>query len=65
MIHVDEVSQFMYDDVVYFKLHTSLGPGLFESVYKEILDYEFGKLNLTQNCKQALIPDILCNSDCI
>jgi GxxExxY protein len=29
-----------------FKIHTQLGPGLLESVYEEILDYELRKLGL-------------------
>lgn len=35
----NEISSIIID--VCFKIHTSLGPGLFESVYEEILDYEF------------------------
>ncbi|MFH0893042.1 MAG: GxxExxY protein [Bacteroidota bacterium] len=29
-----------------YKIHTTLGPGLFESVYEEVLAYELGKSNL-------------------
>ena len=29
-----------------FKIHRELGPGLFESVYEEILEYEFIKMGL-------------------
>ena len=31
---------------VCFKIHRELGPGLFESVYEEILEYEFIKMGL-------------------
>ena len=31
---------------VCFKIHTRLGPGLLESVYEEIVEYELRKLNL-------------------
>ena len=30
-----------------FRIHTTLGPGLFESVYKAALAYEFNKRGLT------------------
>ncbi len=29
-----------------FKIHRELGPGLFESVYEEILEYEFTKMGM-------------------
>ncbi|OQY60534.1 MAG: GxxExxY protein [Desulfobacteraceae bacterium 4572_88] len=35
-----------------FKIHTTLGPGLLESVYEEILFYELNKLNLP--CKRQI-----------
>ncbi|MEO8711624.1 MAG: GxxExxY protein [Parafilimonas sp.] len=37
------------------KIHTDLGPGLFESVYEEILYYRLNKRNLSVS-KQAAIP---------
>lgn len=49
----NEISSIIID--VCFKIHTSLGPGLFESVYEEILDYEFRKLNLNVQ-RQKSIP---------
>lgn len=49
----NEISSIIID--VCFKIHTSLGPGLFESVYEEILDYEFAKLNLNVQ-RQKSIP---------
>ena len=40
-----------------FKIHTTLGPGLFESVYEEILEFEMKKRGF--NCKrQQSIPVI-------
>ena len=30
-----------------FKIHTTLGPGLFESVYEEVLFYELNKRGLS------------------
>jgi GxxExxY protein len=40
-----------------FKIHKTLGPGLFESVYEEILIYELQKFNL--NCeRQVALPVI-------
>ena len=35
-----------------FKMHTTLGPGLLESVYEEILFYELNKRNLP--CKRQI-----------
>ena len=40
-----------------FKIHTTLGPGLLESVYEEILAYELIKQNL-QIKRQHPIPVI-------
>jgi GxxExxY protein len=40
-----------------FKIHKSLGPGLFESVYEEILVYELNKSGL-QFLRQQAIPVI-------
>lgn len=38
-----------------YKIHTSLGPGLLESVYEEVLSYELRKLNL-QFHRQVPVP---------
>ena len=43
-----------------FKIHTKLGPGLFESVYEEILNHELIKAGLKVN-RQAPIPVIWSN----
>ncbi len=37
-----------------FKIHTSLGPGLLESVYEELLCYELRKSNLNLKRQQAI-----------
>jgi GxxExxY protein len=37
-MHENEISQIVVNSC--FKIHTQLGPGLFESVYEEILYYE-------------------------
>lgn len=38
-----------------YKIHTSLGPGLLESVYEEVLSYELRKLNLVFR-RQVPVP---------
>jgi GxxExxY protein len=43
-----------------YKIHTQLGPGLFESVYEEILSYELQKRNLDVE-RQKAIPVIWDN----
>ena len=40
-----------------FKIHTSLGPGLLESVYEHVLEYELAKNNLDV-IKQSPLPVI-------
>ncbi|MCH8904550.1 MAG: GxxExxY protein [Bacteroidetes bacterium] len=40
-----------------YQIHVQLGPGLFESVYEEILDYELGRVGL-QIERQKPIPVI-------
>lgn len=40
-----------------YQIHTELGPGLLESVYEEIMDYELRKLNLNVE-RQKAIPVI-------
>ena len=37
-----------------FKIHSTLGPGLFESVYENILAYEISKENLKIEIQKAL-----------
>ena len=49
----NELSRIILDSC--FKIHKTIGPGLFESVYEEVLFYELNKLNL--KCKrQTGIP---------
>ena len=43
-MHENEISKIVVDTC--FKIHVTLGPGLFESVYEEILYYELTKLGL-------------------
>ena len=49
----NELSKIIVD--VAYKIHTRLGPGLLESVYEEIMTYEFQKLDL-QVSRQRGIP---------
>jgi GxxExxY protein len=51
----NELSKVIVDTA--FKIHVGLGPGLLESVYEEILDYEFEKAGL-QVERQKIIPVI-------
>jgi GxxExxY protein len=37
-----------------FKIHSTLGPGLLESVYEELLAYEFRKANLNFTRQQGI-----------
>ena len=43
-MHENEIAKIVVDTC--FKIHVTLGPGLFESVYEEILYYELTKLGL-------------------
>lgn len=43
-----------------FRIHTNLGPGLFESVYEEILFYELNRLGLEVK-RQVVIPIVWNN----
>ena len=43
-MHENEISKIVVDTC--FRIHITLGPGLFESVYEEILYYELTKLGL-------------------
>jgi len=51
----NELSKIIVD--VAFRVHTNLGPGLLESVYEEILYYEFIRLGLDVE-RQKVIPVI-------
>ena len=54
----NELSKVVVDSC--FKIHKILGPGLFESVYEEVLFYELEKRNL--KCKrQVKIPVVYQN----
>ncbi len=43
-MHENEIAKIVVDTC--FRIHITLGPGLFESVYEEILYYELTKLGL-------------------
>ncbi len=49
----NEISRVIVD--LCLKIHKRLGPGLFESVYEEILSYELSKLGLTFG-RQVAVP---------
>lgn len=49
----NEIAKIVWD--ICFKIHKVLGPGLFESVYEEILTYELNKLDLSFD-RQKSIP---------
>ncbi len=48
----NEVAKQIVD--VAFKVHTTFGPGLLESVYETIMAYELGKRGLKVNRQQAI-----------
>jgi GxxExxY protein len=48
----NEISKIIVDSA--FKIHTTLGPGLFESVYEEALAYELQKRGLKVERQKAL-----------
>ena len=48
----NEISKVIVDCC--FKIHTTLGPGLLESVYEELLSYELQKANLNFNRQQGI-----------
>lgn len=48
----NEISKIVVDAC--YKIHSSLGPGLFESVYEEVLAYELTKHNLSVTRQQGL-----------
>ena len=45
----NEITQKILD--ICFKIHTKLGPGLFESVYVAIINYELKKAGLNAQCE--------------
>ena len=49
----NEISKIIVD--VAYRVHSKLGPGLLESVYEEILYYEFNKLSLKVD-RQKMVP---------
>ena len=49
---INEISQIILDCA--FKIHSALGPGLLESVYKECLAYELKKTGLFVEKEKAL-----------
>lgn len=54
----NEISKIIVD--VAYKVHSKLGPGLLESVYEEILYFEFLKLGLKVQ-RQTVVPVIWDN----
>lgn len=48
----NEISRIIVD--ISYKIHTQLGPGLLESVYETILDYELTSLGLSVERQKAL-----------
>ncbi len=51
-MHENEISRTIVDSA--FKIHTTLGPGLLESVYESILAYELAKRGLTVVTQQSI-----------
>lgn len=39
-----------------FRVHSTLGPGLLESVYQTVLEFELGRRNLRVASQQAIPP---------
>jgi GxxExxY protein len=54
----NDISKIIVDTC--YKIHVKLGPGLFESVYEEILTYELIKKNLIVS-RQQMVPVIWQN----
>ncbi len=48
----NEISKEVVD--VAFHIHKLYGPGLFESVYEELMGYELAKRNLSFTCQQGI-----------
>ncbi len=51
-MHENDISKIVVDTC--YKIHTTLGPGLFESVYEEILEHELINRGLKVKCQQAI-----------
>jgi GxxExxY protein len=54
----NELSKTILDSC--FKIHTTLGPGLLESVYEEVLSYELGQQGIS--CERQVEIPVLYNS---
>jgi GxxExxY protein len=52
-MHENEIARIIVD--VAYRIHLQLGPGLLESVYEEIMDYELVKAGLRVD-KQKIVP---------
>lgn len=52
MLTENEISKIVVD--VCFKIHKQYGPGLFESVYEEIFNYEWAKFEIPFTKQQAI-----------
>ena len=62
-MHENEISRVIVDAC--FEIHTTLGPGLFETVYDTVLEYELHKRGLCHS-RQVAIPvyyDGMCLSE--
>jgi GxxExxY protein len=55
-MHENELSKIVLN--VAFDIHKELGPGLLESVYEEIMDYELNKSHGLHVVRQKAIPVI-------
>ena len=53
-MRINEITKIIVD--VAFKLHTNLGPGLFESVYERIMEYELANVHGLYVRRQVAIP---------
>ncbi len=52
MLTENEISKLVV--AICFKIHKQYGPGLFESVYEEIFNYEWAKLNIPFTKQQGI-----------
>ena len=52
VMHENEISKIIVD--ASYQIHVTLGPGIFESVYEEILEYELIKRGLTVKRQQPI-----------
>ena len=59
-MHENEITQTIIS--VAYKIHTTLGPGLFESVYETIMEHELVKKHKFQVIRQFPIPVIWENN---